>query len=100
MRIKGLILIIFAIITIISVVGIIKEYNTEKQCEVNADCIKVKTTCCPCEAGGQEACIPAIDKEAFEKELSEECNTEEQRACKNLYGCKIESCSCVKGACQ
>ena len=67
-----------------------------KECRVDSDCVKVQTTCCPCNMGGEEICAPKENVSYYEEKL-EEC--EENLFCAAVYNCKISSCGCVKGKC-
>ena len=60
------------------------------------ECVKVRTTCCPCNMGGKEKCVLASEVEKYEVSLSE---CPEDLVCLAVYGCEIESCEYVDGKC-
>jgi hypothetical protein len=60
------------------------------------ECIKVRTSCCPCNMGGSEKCVLASEVEGYEENLSE-CS--ENVVCAGVYACEIESCEYVDGGC-
>lgn len=68
------------------------------ECFTNADCVKVQITCCPCEIGGTERCVPKILAPLYEEKLKD-CLPEEERICYNINNCKIKTCLCEKGRC-
>jgi len=68
-----------------------------KECESDADCVKVQTSCCPCSSGGEEKCVPVSKAENYTASLSE-CGKD--IFCAQVYNCKIEKCSCIEGKCQ
>jgi len=70
--------------------------NESFNCGGNSDCVKVQTTCCPCESGGVEKCVPKSEADDYEKDL-EDCPAD--LICAEVYNCKIESCDCVDGNC-
>jgi len=74
----------------------IDEECFEETCEVPEDCVKVQTTCCPCNMGGKELCVPKSEVEMYEKNLE---NCSETQLCSAVYNCEIESCGCVEGEC-
>jgi len=62
------------------------------ECESDSDCVKIQTSCCPCESSGEEQCIA---KNYIPKE--KDCN--KNLFCSQLYNCNIEKCVCEKGKC-
>jgi hypothetical protein len=60
------------------------------------ECIKVQTTCCPCNMGGKEECV-LKDKADEYKINPSECS--ENLVCAAMYNCQIESCEYVDGKC-
>ncbi|MBI2451912.1 hypothetical protein HYV50_02415 [Candidatus Pacearchaeota archaeon] len=100
------ILIIIAIVLVFSLVLIfllkgkseIRDNEEEIiECEVDEDCVKVQTECCPCSMGGEEKCVPKEKEDSFREELS---SCQDNLICTALYNCKIESCACVEGKCR
>ncbi len=69
------------------------EWKSEEE---DVKCIKVQTTCCPCNMGGQEKCVLESEVEKYEMNLSE-CS--ENLVCIALYACQIESCEYIEGGC-
>ncbi len=70
----------------------------QAECFQNEDCAKVQLTCCPCNSGGTEACVPSTMAKLYEDKLKD-CPPQNQLICTALYNCKIENCTCVKGKC-
>lgn len=65
-------------------------------CEKDAECVKVQTTCCPCNMGGKEACVTSAEAEVIKKSLE---NCPKDAVCMAMYACNIDFCSCVNGNC-
>ncbi|MEK6848091.1 MAG: hypothetical protein AABX65_00475 [Nanoarchaeota archaeon] len=89
-------------VLVISAVWIFSGNNdkatTEKECESDRDCVKQRTTCCPCSMGGKEACMSKKNASVFENKLKE-CGS--GLICPALYACQPEKkCGCVEGKCQ
>lgn len=72
--------------------------NPNAECYSNADCVKVQTTCCPCNMGGKEACMPRALAQMYEEKLKD-CPPANELVCTALYNCKIQNCSCTGGEC-
>lgn len=70
----------------------------EAECYSHADCIKIQTTCCPCNMGGKEACMPRALAQIYEDKLKE-CPLANELVCTALYNCNIQNCSCIGGRC-
>ena len=64
-------------------------------CTSDSECVKVQTTCCPCSAGGEEACVPAHNASLYRPT---DCG--DDIICIALYNCKIDTCSCQSGECK
>ena len=58
------------------------------------ECVKVQTTCCPCNMGGKEKCVKKSEVEDYRKKLE---NCSEGLICPAVYNCNIESCNETKG---
>jgi hypothetical protein len=89
----------FALVLLTSLLVVFVERESDLnayQCIEENDCVKVQTTCCPCNMGGEEKCV-AKSELAFYEEKLEECP--ENLACIALYNCKIDVCSCENGEC-
>jgi len=87
-----LVIILLLAIILIIFLAYILGYTKYTECESDSDCVKVQTSCCPCNSGGEEKC--------FSKELvpkQKEC--EKDLFCIALDNCKIEKCICEKGKC-
>ena len=90
---KGLFAVL--ILSLILVSGIEGCASKLTQCSANEDCVKVTTTCCPCEMGGEEKCVlKGTEKDYIPKDCPEGL------MCIALYNCKIESCLCEEGKCK
>lgn len=68
------------------------------ECFKDTDCIKVQTTCCPCNMGGQEECVSIALASLYEEKLKD-CPPADQLICTALYNCKIKGCGCEEGIC-
>ncbi len=92
---RGLILgvIIIGILLVVGFFWFVDEWNSG---EDKGECVKVKTTCCPCNMGGKEKCVLVSEAERYKNNLSE-CS--EGLICAAVYNCKIESCEYVEGEC-
>jgi hypothetical protein len=87
---------ILAILTIILfVIGSFPDKNGIAECERNSDCVKVQTTCCSCEMGGSEKCVPHGQQGIYE---AKDCP--EDPLCIALYNCEVKGCVCSKGGCK
>jgi hypothetical protein len=64
------------------------------ECEKNYDCVKIQTTCCSCEMGGIEKCVPRGQEKIYE---AKDCP--EQPVCMALYNCEVKGCICSEGEC-
>jgi hypothetical protein len=64
------------------------------ECEMNDDCMKVQTTCCPCEMGGIEKCVPRAQAKIYKPS-----DCPEHPVCIAQYNCDVERCSCIDGEC-
>ena len=64
------------------------------ECSVNSDCMIVQTTCCACEMGGVEKCVPRGQEKIYR---AEDCP--EHPICIALYNCEVKSCVCSSGKC-
>ncbi|MDH3352977.1 MAG: hypothetical protein OEL87_00840 [Nanoarchaeota archaeon] len=86
------------IVGILLVVGFfwfVAQYNSQDKID-SVKCVKVQTTCCPCNMGGQEKCV--LESEARDYEInSSECL--ENKACVAMFNCQIESCEYIDGEC-
>ncbi len=90
-----------AIIVLFLVLLVINGQNScmpQEECFSNTDCVKVQLTCCPCNMGGQERCIPRIMASVYEEKLKD-CPPSEELICPALYNCEIEGCICDEGIC-
>ena len=68
----------------------------DKNCNVDSDCVKMQTTCCSCNMGGEEKCAGKIDIEKYKEELKT-CG--KNLMCIAVYNCKVNSCACVNNTC-
>ena len=64
-------------------------------CSSDSECVKVQTTCCPCNSGGEEICVPAHNASLYEP-----VDCDDDFLCIALYNCKIDTCGCSNGECQ
>jgi hypothetical protein len=65
-------------------------------CIKDTDCIKVQTSCCSCNMGGEEKCILISEKQKY-NEMLEKCTA--RTICTAMYACREFSCKCVQGKC-
>jgi hypothetical protein len=97
---RGVWFLVFGILVLGLAVGFfwldeeIEEEASTNESEV--ECVKIRTSCCPCNMGGKEACVLASEVEEYEEKLSE-CS--EGLICAAVYNCEIESCGYVEGEC-
>ncbi|MEM4152724.1 MAG: hypothetical protein QXK80_01220 [Candidatus Pacearchaeota archaeon] len=90
---------IFIFIATISVIFINGQEGCKPQeCYSDGDCVKIQTTCCPCNMGGKEACMPRAMAQIYEDKLKK-CPSMNELVCTAVYNCKIKNCSCVNGKC-
>ena len=94
---KNIILIFLILILFLIVNG--QTGCEQAECYSKTDCSKVQLTCCPCNMGGQEKCVPRIMASLYEEKLKE-CPPPEELICPALYNCKIADCDCVEGYCK
>lgn len=96
---KGLIgtIILVGVLLVVGFFWFVGEMN-EEDLEVNESvrCVKVQTSCCPCNMGGDEKCVLESEIESYEKNLSECSPT---TLCSAVSNCEIESCDYVDGEC-
>ncbi len=95
--------IIFLIFILFIIVLILLNKNGQMnedliECVSDNDCIKVKTTCCPCQMGGIEKCIPSQLIREYQETLNA-CPPEGSLMCLAMYNCQISNCLCIKGRC-
>ena len=70
----------------------------ENECRKDSECVKVQVTCCPCESGGIEKCVPRYLKPLYEKKLRN-CPKPNETIGVGKYNCVIKNCSCRNGKC-
>lgn len=62
----------------------------------NIECVKVQTTCCSCNNGGGEVCVPLSEKENYEINKS---TCPENLVCATMYNCNENPCEYKDGKC-
>jgi len=67
----------------------------QQQCQKNEDCVKVQTTCCSCNMGGEEKCVLKSNSSLYMPN-----NCQKDVMCLAMFNCKIKSCSCIQGSCE
>ena len=95
-------MIIVLVLVLISFLWFISQRYDERGdsfCDIDEDCVKVQTTCCPCSMGGEEICVSKSEVEVYENKIKEECN-ESGIICPAVYNCDDKDCECVDGICQ
>lgn len=93
-----LVILVIAILLVFSVWQLSKfKEKKPEECQTDNDCVKVLTTCCPCNMGGKEACVNKLGAENYIKSLE---NCPKDIFCAAVYNCKLEKCRCVGGKCQ
>jgi len=80
--------------TIVTLVIIKTAQQKTAECFTDSDCKKVQTTCCPCESGGSEICVPHGQENIYRPS-----NCPKDPLCIAMYNCKIERCVCKEGTC-
>jgi len=63
---------------------------------VENPCVKVQTTCCPCNMGGTEVCV--LEEEAGSYQF-QKCPPENQLICAAVFNCNITECLYEDGEC-
>ncbi len=94
---KELTIIIILIIILTSIYFFIPQSPKIQECQIDSDCVKVQTTCCSCNMGGEEKCVSSSEVEFYKEKLKKECV--EQMLCPAFFACHINSCVCEKGIC-
>lgn len=94
------IFLVLAIILVLVLAAIIIYSNYKRntdadKCRSDEDCIKVQTTCCPCDMGGQELCALKKTADNFK---AKDC--EGKLMCAAVYKCTITNCVCRAGKCE
>lgn len=67
-------------------------------CSSDADCMKISSTCCPCNDGGKDVCVSRENATIIKNNL-EKCDTA-NLICAAIYNCNSNQCSCIEGKCQ
>jgi hypothetical protein len=70
--------------------------NENASCVKDSGCVKIQTSCCPCESGGAEECGTRQEAEQYQKNLE---NCPKNVICAQIYNCKIKNCTCYNGNC-
>ncbi|MGB9707731.1 MAG: hypothetical protein ACPLXC_00130 [Candidatus Pacearchaeota archaeon] len=97
MRLSTIVLFLSFILLLLAVVGA-SGCAPQAECLTDNDCVKVQITCCPCNSGGTEQCVPRGLASVYEDKLKD-CPPQNQLICTALYNCKISNCTCIKGKC-
>jgi len=71
------------------------EWDDEKDLG-DVECVKVQTSCCPCNMGGEEKCVLESEIKEYEEKLLK-CS--EGLICAAVFNCAIESCEYIGGEC-
>lgn len=66
-----------------------------EEIEEGIECVKVRTTCCPCSMGGVEKCVLASEIDKY----SNLSKCPKNFICPTVYSCEIESCEYIDGEC-
>jgi len=93
---RGLItgLIVILVLLVVGFFWFVGQMNKGE--ELVENCVKIQTTCCPCNMGGQEMCV--LESQVSEYEInSSECSP--TMICSAVFNCEIESCEYVDGEC-
>jgi hypothetical protein len=96
-----IIIFIFAILVLIAFFSILFTSHTEKtpECTKDSDCVKMQISCCPCENGGQDACIPVSMIPLYQENLNSCSEKGKSDLCPGINNCQIQQCSCVDDEC-
>ena len=94
---KGLIgtLVLAGILVVMGFFWFIEEKGFNED-EEGVKCVKIRTTCCPCNMGGREKCVLASEVRDYEINLSK---CPENFICTAVYSCEIESCEYIDEGC-
>ncbi len=66
------------------------------ECRFDFDCVKQQITCCSCQMGGLEECVPKSKIKEFQQKLAD---CPHDLICPAVYNCKEIRCACVNGKC-
>ena len=88
-------LLILLLISIIIFI-LVSQKTVVGECQKDADCVLQQISCCPCEMGGEEACM-SRENAIYSEQKLRECP--ENIVCIALYNCKIKACKCEEGKC-
>ena len=66
------------------------------ECVSDRDCIKVESTCCSCNMGGEEICINKNKEQEYIDNLKD-CG--DRVFCTAVYNCNLNQCKCVNNKC-
>jgi len=66
------------------------------ECNVDEDCVKVQTSCCSCNMGGEEKCVLNSEVEKY-NHLLQDCS--DKTICPAVFMCEIKNCKCINGEC-
>lgn len=72
--------------------------NRLAECNQDSDCVKVQTSCCSCNMGGQEKCVGYNILSNYQDNLKA-CPSSDKLVCPAMYNCEITSCGCINGTC-
>jgi hypothetical protein len=89
---------ILALLILIALIFYLNLNNSEKECKSDSDCVMAKITCCPCQSGGQQACVSKENASHIQESLANTCQN--LTICPQFYNCNINSCLCKEGRCQ
>jgi hypothetical protein len=93
---KVVISIAILIIVLVTVILVLIP-NKNIECKTDSDCLKVQTSCCSCNSGGQESCVPKENATLIQEQLK---NCSKNMLCAEFFNCNIKSCQCKEGKCQ
>lgn len=80
------------VILAISVIPSISKFFIGKSSIVSSgDCVKIKTTCCPCNNGGEEKCVLKEDVLKYNEGLKS-CPGRGELICATVFNCKNNIC--------
>lgn len=70
--------------------------NENSACTNDSGCVKIQTSCCPCQSGGAEECGTPDEAARYAENLK---SCPKNIICAQIYNCKIKNCTCYNGNC-
>lgn len=85
--------IVISIIILLILLGIFFYGNEEE----GKECVRISSTCCPCNMGGEEVCVLRTEEESYKEKLA---NCSKDIFCAAVYNCNKGKCQYVDNECK